>query len=103
MMSELKDSDYPEMIREITAFVLMNVAVKRTERVVDRLFELDEVQEVHSVHGNIDIIIKVVLKRSLLTSDSEAIGEFVRLKVGKINGVISTQTLIPSFSKMKGK
>lgn len=103
MMSQLKESDYPEMIREITAFVLMNVSVKRTERIVDKLFDLEEVEEVHSVHGNIDIIIKVTLKRSLLTSDSEAIGEFVRFKVGKIPGVHSTQTLIPSFSRMKGK
>ena len=101
MMSHLKETEYPELVREITAFVLMNVAAKREYRVVEKLFELDEIKEIHSVHGSVDIIAKVVLKRSLLYSDAETIGEFVHTHVRQIQGVLSTQTLIPSRSQIK--
>ncbi|MEW5724333.1 MAG: ParB N-terminal domain-containing protein [Thermodesulfobacteriota bacterium] len=102
MMSNRQESDYPEMVREITAFVLMNVTGKKEDRVVEKLFELEEVKEVHSVHGSVDIIAKITLKRTLLMSDAETIGEFVRLKIRMMPGVISTQTLIPSMSRIKG-
>ncbi|MFH1136348.1 MAG: ParB N-terminal domain-containing protein [Pseudomonadota bacterium] len=101
MMSHLNENEYPEMVREITAFVLMNVAAKKEYRVVEKLFELDEIKEIHSVHGAVDIIAKVVLKRNLLFSDAETIGEFVHLHIRQVAGVISTQTLIPSRSQIK--
>ena len=101
MMSKMKESDYPEMVREITAFILMNVSGKKEDRLVDKLFELDEITEVHSVHGSVDIIAKMVLKRTLLLSDAETIGAFVRDKIRSIDGIVSTQTLIPSQSKTK--
>jgi hypothetical protein len=100
-MANLKESEYPEMLREITAFVLINVAAKKEMRLVDKLFKLDEVKEVHSVHGNVDIIAKIVLKRDLVSSDAETIGDFVHGKIRQISGVISSQTLIPGYSKQK--
>ena len=86
-MSNLKKTEYPDMLQEITAFVLMNVAAKREIRIVDKLFNLSEVKEVHSVHGSIDIIAKIVLKRNLTSSDAETIGDFVRDKVRLIPGI----------------
>lgn len=100
-MAQLKESEYPEMLREITAFVLINVAAKKDYRLVDKLFRLEGVQEVHSVHGSVDIIAKIVLKRDLVSSDAETIGDFVHNKIRQISGVISTQTLIPGYSKQK--
>jgi hypothetical protein len=100
-MSNLKETEYPDMLQEITAFVLMNVAAKKEIRIVDKLFNLAEVKEVHSVHGSIDIIAKIVLKRNLTSSDAETIGYFVRNKVRQIPGIISTQTLIPGYTKHK--
>lgn len=50
-MAGLSAGEYPEMRRGITAFVLMHVKANRENRVVERLFEMPEVQEVHSVHG----------------------------------------------------
>lgn len=102
-MANLKEIEYPEMLREITAIVLMNTSAKQEIRIVDKLFSLDEVKEVHSVHGSIDIIAKIVLKRNLLTPDAETIGHFVHNKVRKIPGVMSTQTLIPGYSKQRGQ
>jgi DNA-binding Lrp family transcriptional regulator len=100
-MSDKKELEYPEMKREITAFVLMNVAAKREYKIIDKLYELDEVREIHSVHGEFDIIAKIVLTRDLITSDAETIGQFVHNQVRQVPGVVSTQTLIPGFSKIK--
>ena len=100
-MSEKKEQDYPEMQREITAFILMNVNAKREFRIIDRLYALDEIREIHSVHGEFDIIAKVVLTRDLIISDAETIGHFVHNQVRQLPGVVSTQTLIPGFSKIK--
>ncbi|MGA9539056.1 MAG: Lrp/AsnC ligand binding domain-containing protein, partial [Desulfobacterales bacterium] len=70
-------------------------------KVVEKLFALPEVREVHSIHGSIDILVKIVLTRDLLSSDAEVIGQFVHEQVRQIDGIISTQTLIPGTSKIK--
>jgi hypothetical protein len=93
-MAQLKESEYPEMLRGITAFVLINASAKKEIRLVDKLFKLEEVREVHSVHGSVDVIAKIVLKRDLVSSDAHN-------KIRQISGVISTQTLIPGYSKQK--
>jgi len=100
-MAKLKETEYPEMLREITAFVLINVSAKKEIRLVDKLINLEEVKEVHSVHGSVDIIAKIVLKRDLISSDAETIGDFVHNQIRQLSGVISTQTLIPGYSKQK--
>lgn len=100
-MSDKKGVDYPEMLREVTAFVLMNVEARKEHRAIEKIFALDEVKELHSVHGSVDILAKIVLTRDLLSSDAEVIGFFVHNKIRQIPGVISTQTLIPGFSKIK--
>lgn len=100
-MAEKKDCDYPELRRGITAFILMNVQAKKEFKVVDKIIELEEVQEVHSVHGDVDILIKIVLSRDLLSSDAEIISQFVHEQIRQLPGVISTKTLIPGYSKIK--
>jgi uncharacterized ParB-like nuclease family protein len=100
-MANMDECKYPEMLREITAFILMNVSAKKEYKVVDKLFALDEVREVHSVHGGYDIILKIVLRRDLVASDAETIGDFVHNQVRQVNGVKSTQTLIPGYSRAK--
>jgi DNA-binding Lrp family transcriptional regulator len=95
-----QEFEYPEMQREITAFVLMNVSAKRELHIIEKVFAFKEVREVHSVHGNVDIIAKIVLTRDLLSSDVETISQFVN-HIRQIPGVISTQTLIPGLSKIK--
>jgi hypothetical protein len=102
-MAKLKETEYPEMLREITAFVLINASAKKDVRLVDKLINLDEVKEVHSVHGSVDIIAKIVLRRDLVSSDAETIGDFIHNKIRQLSGVVSTQTLIPGYSKMKKK
>jgi hypothetical protein len=100
-MAEMKECGYPEMQRGITAFILMNVQAKREHKIVEKLFELDEVQEIHSVHGDVDLLVKIELTRDLLSSDAEMISQFVHDEVRQLSGVVSTKTLIPGFSKSK--
>jgi len=51
----------------------------------------------------VHILAKIVLTRDLISSDAETIWNFVKNKVGQITGIVSTQTLIPGFSKIKEK
>lgn len=100
-MAEVQNVDYPEMTHTITVFVTMNVSPKHEEKIIDKLFELDEVKEIHSIHGNVDLLVKVELTRTLLSSDAGTISTFVHEQFRQLTGIISTQTLIPGFSKFK--
>jgi DNA-binding Lrp family transcriptional regulator len=100
-MLEKNTPDYPEMKRSITAFVLINLNASTNIKIIDKIFTLDEVQEVHSVHGTIDVLVKIVLKRDFLASDAEIIAEFVDNLIRSIKGIERTQTLIPGLSKVK--
>jgi len=100
-MVELKDCEYPEMQRGITVFILMNVQAKKEIKLMDKIYELEPVREIHSVHGDVDILVKVELTRDLLSSDAEIISQFVHEKIRQLPGIISTTTLIPGTSKIK--
>ena len=100
-MLEKNTPDYPEMKRTITAFIMININTSTEVKVINKLFSLDEVQEVHSVHGAIDILVKIVLKRDFLASDAEIIAEFVDRHIRRISGINRTQTVIPGISKVK--
>ena len=100
-MNKLKDTEYPEMKQGINVIILMNVQASKEIKLMDKLFDLAEVKEVHSVHGDVDLVVKVVLTRDLLSSDAEVISQFVHDKVRQLPGVISTKTLIPGISKVK--
>ncbi len=101
MASRKKDVEYPEMKRNIVVFILINVDGKQEQRVIDKLFALPEVDELHSVHGSIDLIIKATLSRDLLASDAEVISQFTHSSLRCMRGIKSTQTLIPGISLVK--
>jgi DNA-binding Lrp family transcriptional regulator len=100
-MLEKSTPDYPEMKRTITAFIMININTSTEMKIINKLFALEEIQEVHSVHGAIDILVKIVLKRDFLASDAEIIAEFVDQRIRRINGINRTQTIIPGISKVK--
>lgn len=99
-MARHKEQKYPDMHPEMTVFILFNVDGRHEQRIFDKLLALDEVREVHSVHGSIDIVVKITLVRDLLSSDGELLSQFCNT-IRKWPGVISTQTLIPGLSKVK--
>jgi hypothetical protein len=102
-MAEYTKQQYPEMKRTITVFILINVEGKHEQRIMDKLFALDEVQELHSVHGSIDLVVKATLQRDILSSDAEVISQFTHGMIRPIRGIMSTQTLIPGLSRVKGE
>lgn len=100
-MTELKSFEYPEMKQGITVFILMKLQAKKEMKLIEKLYALEEVREIYSVHGDVDLLVKVELTRDLLSSDAESISQFVHEKVRQLPGIISTNTLIPGFSKIK--
>lgn len=102
-MSEHKKQEYPEMKREITVFILLNVEGKYEQQIFEKLLALDEVREVHTVHGAIDMVAKITLMRDLLSSDAEILSYFIQSTIRQWKGVSSTQTLIPGMSRIKDR
>ncbi len=100
-MSQHKDVEYAEMEQKITVFILMSVHAKKEMKLIDRLYELEAVKEIYSVHGDVDLLVKVELTRDLVSSDAETISQFVHEKVRQLPGVKSTNTLIPGISRIK--
>jgi AsnC-like helix-turn-helix protein/ParB-like nuclease family protein len=100
-MARSKHGGYPEMKRDIIIFILINVDGTQEQRLLDKLFALPEVVELHSVHGSIDLVVKAVLSRDLLASDAEVISQFTHSSLRCMKGIISTQTLIPGLSLVK--
>ncbi|HID70486.1 MAG TPA: transcriptional regulator [Desulfobacterales bacterium] len=100
-MANKKIAEYPEMKRDITIFILINVDGTQEQRLLDKLFALPEVVELHSVHGSIDLVVKAILTRDLLTSDAEVISQFTQSSLRCMKGILSTQTLIPGLSLVK--
>ncbi len=60
-MAEKQHPAYSEMLRDITAFILLNVVTRKEQQIIEKLFLIEEVKEVHSVHGNIDILVKTLI------------------------------------------
>ena len=100
-MADRNENEYPDMKREITIFILLNVEARREARIIEKIFTFDEIEEIHSVHGSFDLIAKAILTRDWISSDAETISYFVQNRIRQIQGVVNTQTLIPGFSKLK--
>jgi hypothetical protein len=100
-MAELKSLEYPEMKQGITFFILMNLQTNRETKLIEKLYALEEIKEIYLVHGDVDLLVKVELTRDLVSSDAEVISQFVYERVRQLPGIISTNTLIPGYSKIK--
>jgi len=102
-MARTDQMNPPDLQRSVTAFVLVNIQVGQEKRIMDKLFSLGRVEEIHSVPGDIDLIAKIRLNRDLLTSDSEVIGQYIQRHFSSVSGVVKTQTLIPFSSRVKNR
>ncbi len=100
-MAQHTEQEYPEMKREITVFMLLTIEGKYEQAIFDKLLALEEIREVHTVHGSFDLLIKITLLRDLLSSDAELISHFTQATIRQWKGVLTTQTLIPGMSIIK--
>jgi len=100
-MMDKKKSSFPEMTQGVTAFLIINVETGQENRIMEKLFSYKEVQEIHFIPGDFDILAKIVVNRNIISSDSEAIGQFIQKRIRRIQGVEKTRTIIPLSSKHK--
>jgi len=83
------------------AFVLIKVAPGHEEEVVDNLLKIHEVNEVHIVPGNYDILAVVSSKKEVAIGSDEKVYRLVLEKIEKIKHVQDTNTMVSQFSKTK--
>ena len=98
---EQSEHPFPEMKQTTIAFIMVSVKPELEKEIVEKLYAYEEVKELHYVPADFDVIVKIVLERDLLSSESEVVREFVQEKVRRIQGVTWTQTIIPLSSKIK--
>lgn len=72
----------------ITAIVNINAAVDRIPEVAQAVADLPGVSEVYSVAGDVDLVAMVRVRRH------EELAEVIAGRLNKVEGILSTQTLI---------
>jgi DNA-binding Lrp family transcriptional regulator len=72
----------------ITAIVNVNAAVDRIPEVAQAIADLPGVTEVYSVAGDVDLVAMVRVRRH------EELAEVIAGRLNKVDGILSTQTLI---------
>lgn len=79
----------------VTAFILINVERPRLKSIADDLLAIDGIAEVYSVAGPFDMIAIVRVK------EHEQLSDLVTEKIGALEGINDTETLIAfrSFAK----
>jgi DNA-binding Lrp family transcriptional regulator len=83
------------------AFVLIKVAPGHEKKVADELLKIDEVEEVHIVPGDWDIVAVISSRRELVTPSDEKVYKLVLDKINKIRNIQDANTLVSQFSKTK--
>jgi uncharacterized ParB-like nuclease family protein len=102
-MMENQELDMPEMKRIVTAFLHISVEAGKENSIMEKLFACSEIEEIHVVPGDFDIIVKIAMDRDLIESESEVIGHFIQDRVRRLSGVVKTKTIIPIVSRQKRK
>ena len=72
----------------ISAIVMISAAVDQIPEVAQRIADLDSVSEVYSVAGDVDLVAMVRVRRH------EELHDVIAGRLNKVDGVLSTQTLI---------
>ena len=79
----------------VSAIIGLNIDSKLRESILDELLSLSEVREVSEVTGRFDLVV-TVKARSL-----EELHDIVSGKIGRINGVVHTETFIEMKRKVR--
>ena len=68
-------------------FVLITTAPGKEHEVYDSLLEVPEIDEMHSLFGEYDLIVKIKNK------DLDSLGDMIISKIRSIDGIMNTKTL----------
>jgi len=83
------------------AFVLLKVAPGHEKKVVEDLIKIDEVQEVHIIPGEWDVLAVLNSQKEIVVPSDEKVYRLVIEKINKIKHIQDTNTLVSQFSKTK--
>lgn len=100
--SKIKKNYLFELSKLARGFIYIDVKPGREASVMQQLFQIDEVREVHLVPGEHDILAVVEVRKTVLPPRyPDLIERVVVNKISKINDVQETETIIPVASNFK--
>jgi DNA-binding Lrp family transcriptional regulator len=83
------------------AFVLVKVEPGHEKQVLDDLLKLKDVQEVHIVPGEWDLLAVLQIEREAVVPSDQKVYNVVLEGVEKIKHIQDTNTMVSQFSKSK--
>lgn len=76
------------MSEKFKAFILINTDVTHTKKVSEKLLKAKEVENIHELYGQYDIILKIVVDNRIKAED------FLEQKIRHTQGIQGTETLV---------
>ena len=86
------------MKRHVRAFLYLATALGKEKDVMEELWKLPQVKEVHIIPGKYDILAIVEVDRALLEPDSQSVYWFTLDMIKHIGSISDTETIIPIVS-----
>ena len=84
------------------AFILIKAKIGTEEELVKSFFEIPEVNEVHGITGDHDFLVVMNTKeKDLVRFPAEKIVEVLNEKIRKMEHILETKTVIPTYSEVK--
>jgi DNA-binding Lrp family transcriptional regulator len=68
-------------------FVLISIVPGKEHKIYDALLEVPEIDEIHPLFGEYDLIAKIKSK------DLDSLGDLIVSKIRSIDGIVKTKTL----------
>ena len=87
-------NDY-ELGYQVKALIGINMDSKKRNNVIDKLFEIEGIREVAEVTGRFDILV------TIYTRSLDSLHEIVSDSIGKIEGVLSSESFIEMKTRQK--
>ncbi|RDJ31728.1 MAG: Lrp/AsnC family transcriptional regulator [Crenarchaeota archaeon] len=84
-----------ELGYQVKSLIGVNMDSKKRDNVIEELFKIDGVREIAEVTGRFDILVTVYAK------SLDAMHKIVSDKIGKIDGVISSESFIEMKTRSK--
>ena len=99
--SKIKEKSLVPVEKMVKAFIFIEVEPGKEKTIMKKIFNLNEVREVHFIPGKTDILAVLEVEKGLVTPHPEKILNIVLDEIRGIRGVKDTETIIPDRSKLK--
>jgi DNA-binding Lrp family transcriptional regulator len=88
-------------LRTQKAFVLIKAKSGHEKHVAENLMKIPETKEVHIIPGEWDLLLVLETERELVLPTDEKMLDVVMEKIGTMQHIVDTNTMIPSFSRFR--